>query len=65
MTNHTTEKTHISNIRQGDTIFHNGEMKTVSGNNIKRDPFIGTTLFGDSYHSGNKPVEKITFILTK
>ena len=61
MTNYITEKTHISNINVGDTIMHNGEMKTISGNNLKRDSFMGTTLFGDSYHIGYKLVDRIIF----
>ena len=62
MYNYTTENVNISEIRGGDTIIHNGEMKTVSLNNIKRDSFIGKTLFGDSYHSGHKKVVKVNFI---
>ena len=55
------EKAHISQIRIGDTILHNNEVKTVSGNNIKHDSFMGKTLFGDSYHLGYKLVTKISF----
>ena len=43
-----TIEVHISTIVAGDTIMHNEEMKTVSGNNIKFNSFIGKTLFGDS-----------------
>jgi hypothetical protein len=53
------KQAHISTIKAGDTILHNGEVKTVSGNNIKRCSFMGTTLFGDSYHAGHKLVTKI------
>jgi hypothetical protein len=35
-------------------------MKTVSGNNIKRCSFMGVSLFGDSYKSGNQQVIKVT-----
>jgi hypothetical protein len=59
--NYTIEKDHIGNIRVGDTIIHNGEMKTVSGNNIKRDAFMGTSVFGDTYNSGCKPIQKVIF----
>ena len=62
MDNYKITKTHISNISQGDTIMHYGEMKTISGNNIKQDSFMGTTLFGDSYHLGYKLVDKVTFL---
>lgn len=61
MTNYSIKKTHISNINVGDTIMHNGEIKTISGNNLKRDSFMGTSLFGDSYNLGHKLVELITF----
>lgn len=57
--NTTEEKVHISRIRIGDTILHNGEVKTVSGNNIKRSSFMGVTLFGDSYSLGYKLVTRI------
>ena len=50
---------HISNISAGDTIEHEGHLRTISGNNIKRDSFMGTSLFGDSYHSGHKSVNKV------
>jgi hypothetical protein len=56
---------HISQIRNGDTILHNGEVKTVSGNNIKSSKFMGKTLFGDSYNLGHKLVTKINFISKK
>lgn len=55
------EKMHISQIRSGDTILHDGEVKTVSGTNIKHCPFMGKTLFGDSYHLGHKLVTRIHF----
>lgn len=55
------EKVHISRIRVGDTIRHNNEVKTVSGNNIKTCRFMGTTLFGDSYSLGYKLVTRINF----
>jgi len=63
MYNYSILETHISNIQAGDTILHNDEMKTVSGNNIKGDSFMGKSLFGDSYHSGHKKVQKIIFKL--
>lgn len=54
-----TESVHISNISAGDIIIRNGLVTTVSGNNIKRNTFMGTTLFGDSYRLGHTPVEKV------
>lgn len=56
----TVEKVHISRISPGDTVIHNGEVKTVCRNNIKIGGFMGTSLWGDSYHSGYKLVERVT-----
>ena len=39
----TTAEIHISNIKSGDTVYHNGELKTVCRNNIKYDSFMGHT----------------------
>jgi len=58
--NYKTTPKHISQISSGDTIEHNGQLTTVSGKNIKKDDgFMGIRLFGDSYHSGYKPVLKV------
>ena len=48
-------------IRQGDTVIHNGVEKTVSGTDIKRDSFMGTSIFGDSYKLGHKLVSVVIF----
>ena len=37
-----------------------GKMKTVSRSNIKTCPFMGVSLWGDSYMSGRKLVEKVS-----
>lgn len=52
-------ETNIANIKHGDCIIENGVMVTVSSSHIKRDPFLGTTLRGDSYNGGHKPVLKV------
>ena len=52
------KEVHITTIIPGDTVEHNGELKTVCRNNIKRNDFHGVTLFGDSYHGGRVPVKK-------
>ena len=54
-----TNPVHISQITAGDTIVHNGKLSTVCGKDIKRGGFCGDTIFGDSYHSGYKPVHKV------
>lgn len=51
-------ETHISDIKGGDTVVHNGHLKTVSACNLTRDNFLGTMLFGDSYHGGRMLVKK-------
>ncbi|QNV69380.1 hypothetical protein F7661_28080 (plasmid) [Pseudomonas sp. CFA] len=56
MTNYDTVNTHINTVRAGDTVLHNGELRTVCNSDIKRRGFMGTTLFGDSYRSGTVPV---------
>jgi len=53
------QNVHISTIRVGDVVKHDNKVLTVSGKNIKRDDFMGHTLFGDSYALGNKPVTKV------
>ena len=48
---------HISDIRHGDTIEHNGKLMTVCNSDIKRCDFMGITIFGDSYNLGYKAVK--------
>ena len=38
-------------------------MTIVCENNIKRNTFCGTTLFGDNYNLGTIPVVKVTFLV--
>ena len=52
-------KTHVCDISPGDTILFHGEIKTVGKSNIKRDKLMGTSIFGDCYMGGRKPVEKV------
>lgn len=56
---YSTIKVHISQIKSGDTILHNEEIKTVCNRIIKRCDFMGITLFGDSYNLGYKLVTKV------
>lgn len=51
----------IESIKSGDTIQHNGELRTVCASDIKHSDFMGTTIFGDSYRLGYLPVIKVTF----
>ncbi|MBX8556999.1 hypothetical protein K5D56_25470 [Pseudomonas cichorii] len=57
MTNYETVESHIDMIRAGNTVLHNGELRTVCKSDIKRGGFMGTTLFGDSYRLGAMPVQ--------
>lgn len=52
---------HISQIRVGDVVMHQGAARTVGRNNLRRDPFMGQLLFGDCYCLGHKPVTLVTF----
>jgi hypothetical protein len=49
----------ISRIVPGDIILHNGKPMTVCKKDIQKG-FCGITIFGDSYNSGTKKVERIT-----
>lgn len=44
--------THINDIRVGDTIEIDGDLRTVSPGSLKKGGFCGTTLWGDSYRLG-------------
>jgi len=57
--NITTISTHINLIRPGDTIRHNGVLRTVTQKNIRQVFPNERTVFGDSYMLGHKPVQKV------
>lgn len=50
------EEIHISEVRKGDTVFHNGQALTVGRESIQRDDFFGHMLFGKTYMFGRVPV---------
>jgi len=53
---------HASTISIGDTIICNdGFERTVGKGNIKRDCFMGTSIFGDTYRLGRLPVKKVIY----
>ena len=56
--NYSVVLTNINDIKIGDTVEINGELKTVGRNNIQYDSFLGRTLFGDSFTLGHAPVRK-------
>lgn len=49
---------HVSDIKHGDCIIDRGVIVTVSRDHIKRDPLLGTTIRGNSYHGGRELVQK-------
>ena len=55
------ELVHISEIKPGDLIIRewDGAICEVGKNHIKYGGFMGTSIFGDSYHSGYKKVRKV------
>lgn len=55
------EKIRISEIKWGDTVFHNGKVRTVGKKDIKHGDFMGSTLLGDSYKLGRIPVIRLIY----
>ena len=53
------EEVHVDCIKVGDTVIHEGELRTVCRNNIGGDTFMGRTLWGDSYRLGTVPVKRV------
>jgi hypothetical protein len=53
------EAVHISLIRAADTVLHDGKVQTVGPKDIKHNHFMGSSLFGDSYILGLKPVQRL------
>ena len=53
---------HIDTIQAGDLIFHNGQPRTVCLKDIKKCWLLGTSIFGDSYFNGCKPVKQLIYI---
>lgn len=44
-------------VRVGDAIFFQGDFRTVSTKDIKRDPFMGLSIFGDTFRGGLEKVK--------
>ena len=56
---YTIELVHKGAIEPGDTILHtDGKLRTVCKRDIKKCPFMGVTIFGDSYRLGRQMVKK-------
>jgi hypothetical protein len=52
---------HKNDVMVGDIILHDGRDRTVCRKDITVSSFMGVCLFGDSYHSGHKPVQKYIY----
>tara|TARA_E500000178_G_scaffold284540_1_gene285817 strand:+ start:56824 stop:57057 length:234 start_codon:yes stop_codon:yes gene_type:complete len=48
-------------IKGGDTLVIDGEHKTITGEWIKNDPFMGVTLFGDAHLKTRRMVERVLY----
>lgn len=60
--NYTTELVHITQVKEGDTVMHNGLISKVGREDIKRWPDGDLTLFGDLYRCGQKKVELLHIV---
>ena len=56
-----TKEVHISTIKIGDTVLHNGELRTVGKESFNRSEFMGVSIFGDCYRLGTKKVTLVKF----
>ncbi len=45
---HGTTKAHISDLKAGDTVIHDGELKTVGRESLSLDSFMGLCIFGSA-----------------
>lgn len=54
-----TEEVHISEITVGDTVIEDGEAMTVGKESFNRCPFMGLSLFGDTYLLGRRLVTRL------
>lgn len=63
MEKYASEFVHISQIRVGDVVrsLRDGLFHTVCRKDIGNVEILGRTIFGDSWLSGHKPVERIIF----
>jgi len=57
-----TDLVDIADISPGDTVTYDGRVVTVGKKDIRRDEFMGISLFGDNHRSGTVKVERHTTI---
>lgn len=55
-----TEMVDKHEIKIGDTVVHNGGLRTVCKRAFSIDEFMGLLLWGDSYRLGYRLVERVT-----
>lgn len=54
------KEVNINTLVVGDTVIHEDKVITLTNSNLKRDPFMGASVCGDSYHLGSLPVQLVT-----
>lgn len=54
-------KVSIKDITVGDTVIHEGKMRTVGKKDITRDPLFGVLLFGYSFNLARTLIERVVF----
>jgi hypothetical protein len=52
---------HVNDVAVGEAIFFKGKYRTVGKKDIKRNSFMGRSIFGDSFSSGHKLVKVLKF----
>jgi len=60
-TNIAIREVHISTLKAGDTVNHNGLVQTLCSKDIGQCSLFGASIFGDSYKGGNVKVKKVLF----
>lgn len=54
--------THISHIKCGDVVQHEGRIVTVGNKDLTSCVFLGPRIFGDTYSLGTQPVKLLKII---
>lgn len=56
-----TQRVPVSELRPGDTVLIDGVPTTVGASNLRRCPFMGATLDGDTYATQGRKVDVVLF----
>ncbi|GCG54424.1 hypothetical protein [Escherichia coli] len=51
--------THKNDVKIGDTIIHNGTLRTMGKESFTNDQFMGRLILGDSYRLGYQMVHVV------